>query len=47
MNLRDAAQGDSKMTILRQEPGLDIWDFTGQPLGMRNGNKPISLAMHE
>lgn len=47
MNLGDTANGESKMTIVSQEPSIDIGDFTGQPLSVGNGNHSVLLAVHE
>ena len=47
MNLRDTASGESEMTIVRQEPSLDIGDFPGQPLSVGKGNHSVMLAVHE
>jgi hypothetical protein len=38
MNLRDTAKVESYMTIVGQEPSLDIRDFAGQPLSVGKGN---------
>ena len=47
MNLRDTAKGESQMAIVREEAGLDIGDFTGQPLSMGKGNHSVVFAVHE
>ena len=47
MNLRDSASRESKMTVVSQEPRIDIGDFTGQPLSMGKGNHSVLLAVHE
>ncbi len=35
------------MTIASREPGIDIGDFTGQPLPVGNGHHSVLLAVHE
>jgi len=35
------------MTIVRQEPSLDVGDFAGQPLSVRDGNHSVLPAVHE
>ena len=35
------------MTIVRQEPGIDIGDLAGQPLSVRKGNDSILPAVHK
>lgn len=47
MNLRDTTDVESKMTVVGQEPSLDIRDFAGQPLCVGNGNHSVLFAVHE
>ncbi len=47
MDFRDTPKRKSQMTVVRQEPRLDIGDFACQPLPVRDGNHLVMLAVHE